>query len=98
VKRAKPITRYRLHGGDQIPTRSVTIVEIMSAPMFELGVADVRADRGYPLGYDLWGDTNDRWDYERGRQWARLAPRHLKLKIDGKVTVEALRLYSEDIL
>lgn len=37
---------YRLFQGDQIPTRPVTIQEIVAMPTFALGVADVRARRG----------------------------------------------------
>ena len=43
---------YRLRKGDQIPTRTVTIVEIMSGPSFALGVADARAGRGYHRDYE----------------------------------------------
>jgi hypothetical protein len=34
---------YTLHEGAQLPTRPVTVVEIMSDPRFAQGVADVRA-------------------------------------------------------
>ena len=43
------------------------------APSFALGVADVRAGRGFHPDYAAW-DDNQQWDYERGRQWARFAP------------------------
>ena len=89
---------YRLREGDQIPTRPVTIFEIMSAPEFALGVTDARAGRPYRPGYDTWSDTGMRWNYERGRQWGRLAPRTVLLKRSGKVTAEAVRWYQEDIL
>jgi hypothetical protein len=92
MKRTKPIHRYRL---DQIPTQPVTIAEIMATPTFERGVEDVRASRGYPPDYDQWQHTDDRWAYERGRQWARLVPRHVHLKINGKITERALQLYWE---
>jgi hypothetical protein len=95
MKRAKQIEHYHLRKGDQIPTVPVTIMEIMSCPKFERGVDDVRASRGYPRDYDQWEDTNDRWDYERGRQWARLVPRHVKLKVNGKITTMAMQLYRE---
>ena len=51
---------YRPRDGDQIPTRPTTSAEIMSAPTFGLGVADVRAERPYHRDYDLW-DTNGQW-------------------------------------
>ena len=93
TKRTKPI--YRLRDGDQIPTRPVTIAEIMATPTFARGVEDVRAGRGYPPDYDQWQHTNDRWAYERGRLWARLVPRHVKLKVNGKITVKAMQLFQE---
>jgi hypothetical protein len=89
---------YRLREGAQIPTRPVTALEIMSAPEFAFGVADARAGRPYRPGYDSWSDTNERWNYERGRQWAQLAPRSVVLKRGGKVTAEAMRWYQKDIL
>jgi hypothetical protein len=82
---------YRLRDGDQIPTRSTTIEAIMSSPKFQLGVEDARAGRGYPAGYDGWKHTNDRWTYERGRQWAQLAPRSVALKVNGKISEQSLR-------
>jgi hypothetical protein len=66
--------RYQLRDGDQIPTRLTTAAEI-GIRMFALGVADVRAGRGFRPEYETWQNTNDRWAYERGRQWARLGPR-----------------------
>jgi hypothetical protein len=67
----------------------------MSDPKFALGVADVRANRGYPADYDTWKD--DCWAYERGRQWAQIAPRSLPLKIKGRLNPQALR-YGTDLL
>ena len=52
---------YRWHDGDQVPTRRVTIEEIMAQPHFMLGVADVRALRGYRPDYDSWA-ANDQWN------------------------------------
>lgn len=89
---------YRLHEGAQVPTRSVSVVEIMSAPKFAKGVADVRAGRGYPPDYDAWEDTNERWEYERGRMWATLAPRTVVLKVKGQITERAIRWYTDEIL
>jgi hypothetical protein len=61
------------------------------------GAADARAGRSIHEDYDSWV-TNGQWDYERGRCWARLAPRHITLKRDGKVTREAIRYFSRDII
>ena len=70
----------------------------MSGSKFSMGVTDVRAGRGYRPDYDVWEETNDRWEYERGRQWAKLAPRNVPLKLNGKITTQALRWYGNDIL
>jgi hypothetical protein len=88
---------YRLRDGAQLPTRPVTIQEIMGSDEFALGVADARAGRPYRSDYVTW-DTNAQWDYERGRQWALRAPRTVQLKRHGKLTAEAVRWYSTDIL
>ena len=81
----------------QVPTVSVTMQQIMRDPKFALGVNDARAGRGYPADYERWKHTNDQWSYERGRQWGRLAPRSLSLKVDCKVNPLALR-YGDDII
>jgi hypothetical protein len=57
----------------------------------------VRADRGYPPDYDEWSDTNDRRSYQRGRQWARLVSRDVQLKVDGKVTAQAVELFHKHL-
>jgi hypothetical protein len=88
---------YRLVDGAQIPTRPTTIAKIMAQPTFGVGVADARAGRPMHKDYDTW-DVNDQWGYERGRQWARLAPRTVALKRNGKITLEAMRWYKQDIL
>jgi hypothetical protein len=96
MKRTKQFGRLR--DGDQVPTRPVTILEIMNTRTFALGVADVRAGRGYHSDYDRWKHTDDGWTYERGRQWVWIAPRHVRLKIDDKVTPQAMQWYGDDIL
>jgi hypothetical protein len=91
-------TRYRWRDGDQIPTRPVTACEIMSSPTFALGVADARAGLGFRAAYETWRDPNDKWAYERGRLWAQQAPRTVALKRDGKVTDEAMRWFTDDVI
>ncbi len=91
---------YKLRDDDQVPTRPATLDEIMGAPRFAQGVADQRR-RDVPIRTTttVWKHTNDRWDYSRGRQWATVAPRHVVLKVNGKVTTTALRWYAcEEIL
>lgn len=71
----------------------------MASPLFERGVTDARNSRGYPADYDTWKDGE--WAYERGRQWVRVAPRSVKLRINGKVTAEAItwfKKFERDIL
>jgi hypothetical protein len=90
---------YQLREGrDQLPTRPTTALEIMCRPAFAFGVEDARAGRGYRPEYDVWKDTNDRWSYERGRQWARIAPRSVHLKSGGTISAQALAWYKDDIL
>jgi hypothetical protein len=86
--------------GDQVHTRPVTVHWIMSQPTFALGAADARAGRDTHRDYDLW-DTNGQWNYERGRAWATLTPRHVQLRRAGKITSEALawfKSFGEDII
>jgi hypothetical protein len=84
---------------DQIPTVGTTVEAIMESPLFERGVGDARSGRGYPFDYDTLKDNL--WAYERGRQWARVVPRHITLKVNGKITAQALQAFwdhSNDIL
>jgi hypothetical protein len=87
-------------GRDQVPTVETTIHAIMATPEFAVGVADVRRGRPHRDAYQAW-HTNAQWNYERGRQWARLVPPSIILKRDGRVTAEALswgRRVFKDIL
>ena len=80
--------------GDQIPTRGVTIMTVMARREFALGVTDVRAGRPLRPDYDEWA-TNRQWAYERGRQWASVAPRTVALKNrQGRITAEAVRWFA----
>ena len=81
--------RCRKDKGDQVPTRPISAHRIMSHPTFALGAADARAGRGTHRDYELW-DTNGQWNYERGRAWATLTPRHVQLRCAGKISSEAL--------
>jgi hypothetical protein len=60
----------------------------MASPAFALGVVDARGGRPYRRDYQGW-DGGRQWDYERGRQWARLVPATVVLKRDGKITPAA---------
>jgi hypothetical protein len=81
----------------QVPVFPTTIQEIMSSPYFAFGAADRRAGRGYRAAYTVW-DTNNQWDYERGRAWAVSAPRSVELRRDGKLNPAAIRWFHKDIL
>lgn len=83
----------RLMGADmsarikkQAPIVPTTIEDIMRSPTFQLGVAHKRAGTP-PI------EIVDDWNYERGRQWASVAPSNMPVLIDGKLNSEALLLY-----
>jgi hypothetical protein len=80
----------------QADTVSVTVEKVMVSPYFELGATDRRAGRGYPDKYETW-DGNDQWSYERGRMWAVLAPRSVKLRLGGKLNPQAF-MYLDGII
>jgi hypothetical protein len=72
----------------QVPTVSRSITWIMRQRTFALGVSDARAGRPFRLDYDRWPPSSQE-GYERGRQWAVLAPPGLALK-SGGLTAEAI--------
>jgi hypothetical protein len=82
----------------QTSTIPTTIEAIMGSPYFGLGAADQRAGRGFPADYEVWRGNNQ-WSYERGRAWAVLAPRSVKLRLDdGRLNPRAVAHWSDDIL
>ena len=86
----------------QVPTRGVTTQWIMRSLAFIAGVDD---KHGRAPDYDLYCFSQDEddleakskidrhWNYERGRQWASLAPTAMPLKIDGVLNPKAVALY-----
>ena len=77
----------------QVTTTLTTAERIMRDPAFALGAADLRAGLPFRRQYDRW-DTNTQWNYERGRAWALLAPRHIKLLgRDGKLNPNAVEWF-----
>ena len=72
----------------QADTIGVTPRQIMGSVAFAAGVADVRA--GKPTRFDSFGD--DDWNYERGRQWAFIAPMSMPLRIGRRLNPEAVWL------
>lgn len=97
--------RYRYHDRDcdQVPVRGVSAESIMRSTAFAAGVNDRRT--GKPSRYDDFSfdqsegeavasaKINRHWDYERGRQWASIAPFSMPLRIDGKLNPKAVALY-----
>jgi hypothetical protein len=71
---------------EQVATIATTPRKIMASASFA-GAADVRA--GKPTRFDSFVDD---WDYERGRQWAFLAPMSMPLRIGGKLNHAAVWL------
>ena len=55
---------------EQVDTVRCSAAVIVDSPYFAVGVADLRA--GAPPRFDEMQD--EYWAYERGRQWAALAP------------------------
>jgi hypothetical protein len=76
----------------QITTQPASTEWLMSQRAFAIGVADARADREYPPEYDEWG-TDPQWNYERGRAWARLAPRSVPLMTGGRLNRQAVQIF-----
>ncbi len=70
---------------------------------FARGVADRRAGKSPDYDADVFcqddGDdaaitaTNAAWAYERGRQWACLAPLSMPLRVKGKLNRKAIALF-----
>jgi hypothetical protein len=69
----------------QAPCKPVTDQSIMRSGAFRRGVEEYRAGRRFD-------DTYNDWNYERGRQWAAIAPRDLPVFIGRRINPAALRL------
>jgi hypothetical protein len=85
----------------QTKTVPTTIEEIMSAPAFALGAIDARAGAPFHPDFNDW-HKKDQWHYERGRNWATLAPKTVPLReTNGKLSAKAVawyRRHKDDIL
>jgi hypothetical protein len=75
---------------EQVKTRCVTAAAIMRSADFRCGFEDVRSGR--PARFD--DHHVDGWSYERGRQFAYIAPASMPLKINGKLNPKALTLFA----
>jgi hypothetical protein len=68
---------------EQVQTGTTSIIKVMTTAEFALGVRDVRA--GLPLreiknNSNYKQSVNKQWAYERGRQWATIAPKNAASK------------------
>jgi hypothetical protein len=73
---------------EQIPTRETSIISVMMRANFQQGVDDVRLGR--PARFD---ELDDRaWSYERGRQFAMLAPTTMSIKVGNRINPKAVQL------
>jgi hypothetical protein len=74
---------------EQVATAPVSVEHMMRRPDFARGVADRRAGR--TPRFDDYAE--DRWwSYERGRQFAAIAPVFMAVKIDGNLNPKAVAL------
>jgi hypothetical protein len=79
----------------QVPTTETSEESIMRKPSFMRGVKEYRA--GKLPNFDTYITIDCAWDYERGRQWAAIAPRDLKVfTTPGKLNPKALILFKCD--
>ena len=63
----------------------------MSSPEFKRGLDDAR--KGRPFDWRV-GGWDGAWDYERGRQFAFIAPLDWPLRIGGRLNPKAVALYA----
>lgn len=72
----------------QIPIGRTSTEALMRRAAFAIGVDDVRS--GVAPDYD--GQDDRYWAYERGRQWACLAPVSMPLKVGDRLNPAAVAL------
>jgi hypothetical protein len=73
---------------EQAAIEPVTVAGIVRSKEFNAGVIDVRSGRSPRYDDPIAQD----WNYERGRQWALLAPMRMPTKIGNRVNWEAVML------
>jgi hypothetical protein len=77
----------------QVPVIDVPVNVIMRSAYFERGFHEAR--RGEPFDWrvgDAEADSNNAWNYERGRCFAFIAPLNMPLRIKGKLNPKAIAL------
>lgn len=79
---------------DQADTRAVSTRTIMLSIAFRWGCNDYRAQR--PFRDDL--PPNWDWNYERGRQFAAVAPRNMPIKVNGRLNADAVAIFEREAI
>ena len=83
-----------MHEIKQINTVTRTIGSVFRTKAFRFGYE--QAGRGIPLDPDLYSDnSNDRWHYERGRQFAFLFDG--RIKNGNRLNVHALHVFGNAV-
>jgi hypothetical protein len=77
---------------EQVRTVTVPLERVLGSRAFADGVRDVR--EGRPARFD-YVDRAGAWDYERGRQWASLAPLSLPLRVGRRLNPAALKILED---
>jgi len=77
----------------QADTIGVSPESIMRSKAFRHGVNDVRNGKR-PRFDAAWGNDECEWEYEWGRQFGVLAPRHLQVVLEGQLNPEAVEFFS----
>ena len=72
-------------------TKLTTLRSVLHSKAFMMGYADVR--EGRPFRYDHFDNTNDQWNYERGRIYASAS--NAPVKIQGRVHPMACQLAAQ---
>jgi hypothetical protein len=74
---------------EQAQTRDVTLESIMTHANFRLGVEDARTGR-----HPRFDESSGCWSYERGRQFACIAPVDMPVFIGRSLNPKALALFA----
>jgi hypothetical protein len=100
------VTSVKLHEimtdrPQQTPFVRVPIEKTMRDSAFERGVKSYR--EGWPPDYDkpfgklIPTSDNDIANFERGRQWASIAPKSTKIFVKGKLNPRALAIFRKAV-
>jgi hypothetical protein len=80
------------HEPTQLPVIAISIERVMRSAAFRRGVDEVRAGKA-PHFLDNDEETDNTWQYERGRQFAVIAPRSMPILIERKLNPKAVALF-----